>query len=256
MHAHQAGLSIAFLGKAFSHVLGHPVGSTQGGVFGCGTTSSLVFVVCVPSLSVVQPLDCWSDPMALVALTLWGSGASRRRQSLPDDLHGSQSCPGDSEHGSGSVSRSRSTSFSTRWSVFSFREALFARSMRGSSSARASSVRLRRRRRCCSSTPPARRGAQLRPATLLFALIVVCSQQMETKCRTLETKCRTLETKCRTLKMSHIGDEMSHIGDEMSHIGDECRKQCAGQQMASSDAGRFVRSMSSSAHKQEEVGAA
>ena len=64
MHAHQAGLSIAFLGKAFSHVLGHPVGSTQGGVFGCGTTSSssLVFVVCVPSLSVVQPLDCWSDP--------------------------------------------------------------------------------------------------------------------------------------------------------------------------------------------------
>ena len=35
--------------------------------------------------------------MALVALTLWGSGASRRRQSLPDDLHGSQSCPGDSE---------------------------------------------------------------------------------------------------------------------------------------------------------------
>ena len=38
-----------------------------------------------------------------------------------------------------------------------------------------------------------------------------------------------------------------------------CHKQCAGQQMASSDAGRFVRStssMSSSAHKQEEVGAA
>ena len=57
-------------------------------------------------------------------------------------------------------------------------------------------------------------------------------------------------------EMSHIGDEMSHIGDEMSHIGDECRKQCAGQQMASSDVGRFVRSMSSSAHKQEEVGAA
>ena len=56
-----------------------------------------VSVVCVPSLSVVQPLDCWSDPMALVALTLWGPGASRRRQSLPDDLHGCQSCPGDSE---------------------------------------------------------------------------------------------------------------------------------------------------------------
>ena len=66
-------------------------------VFGGGTASSVVFVVCVPSLSVVQPLDCWSDPMALVALTLWGSGASRRRQSLPDDLHSSQSCPGDSE---------------------------------------------------------------------------------------------------------------------------------------------------------------
>ena len=28
---------------------------------------------------------------------LWGSGASRRRQSVPDDLHISQSCPGDSE---------------------------------------------------------------------------------------------------------------------------------------------------------------
>ena len=29
-------------------------------MFGCGTTctSSVVFVVCVPSLSVVQPLDC------------------------------------------------------------------------------------------------------------------------------------------------------------------------------------------------------
>ena len=181
-------------GHSLSHVLGHPVCSAQGGVLGCGTVSQAVSVVCVPSLSVVQPLDCWSDPMALVALTLWGSGASRRRQSLPDDLHASQSCPDDSEHGSGSVSRSRSTSFSTRWSVFSFREALFARSMRGSSSARASSVRLRRRRRCCSTTPPARRGAQLRPATLLFPLIVVCSRQMETKCRTLETKCRTLET--------------------------------------------------------------
>jgi len=36
--------------------------------------------------------------MAVVAPTLWGSGASRRRQSLPDDLHDSQSCPGDSEH--------------------------------------------------------------------------------------------------------------------------------------------------------------
>ena len=175
MHAHQAGLSIAFLGKAFSHVLGHPVGSTQGGVFGCGTTSSVVFVVCVPSLSVVQPLDCWSDPMALVALTLWGSGASRRRQSLPDDLHGSQSCPGDSEHGSGWVSRSRSTSASTRWSVFSWGEALLAMSTRWSSTVRASSVRRRHRRRCCSSMPPAHRGARLRPTTLLFALFVMRS---------------------------------------------------------------------------------
>ena len=56
-----------------------------------------VSVVCVPSLSVVQPLDCWSDPMAGAEPTLWGSGASRRRQSVPDDLHISQSCPGDSE---------------------------------------------------------------------------------------------------------------------------------------------------------------
>jgi hypothetical protein len=111
-----------------------------------------VSVVCVPSLSVVQPLDCWSDPMALVALTLWGSGASRRRQSLPDDLHGCQSCPGDSEHGSGSVSRSRSTSASTRWSVFSFREALLAMSTRWSSTVRASSVR-RRSRNALQGTP-------------------------------------------------------------------------------------------------------
>ena len=59
-------------------------------MFGGGTTSSVVFVVCVPSLSVVQPLDCWPDPMALVALTLWGSGASRSRQSLLDETHG---CP-------------------------------------------------------------------------------------------------------------------------------------------------------------------
>ena len=56
-----------------------------------------VSVVCVPSVSVVQPLDCWSDPMAGAEPTLWGSGASRRRQSVPDDLHISQSCPGDSE---------------------------------------------------------------------------------------------------------------------------------------------------------------
>ena len=53
--------------------------------------------MCVASLSVVQPLDCWSDPMAGAEPTLWGSGASRRRQSVPDDLHISQSCPGDSE---------------------------------------------------------------------------------------------------------------------------------------------------------------
>ena len=66
-------------------------------LFGCGTPSTPVFVVCVASLSVVRPLDCWSDPMAGVEPTLWGSGASRRRQSVPDDLHISQSCPGDSE---------------------------------------------------------------------------------------------------------------------------------------------------------------
>ena len=80
-------------GHSLSHVLGHPVCSAQGGVLGCGTVSQAVSVVCVPSLSVVQPFVCWSDPMALVAPTLWGSGASRRRQSLPDDLHASQSCP-------------------------------------------------------------------------------------------------------------------------------------------------------------------
>lgn len=255
MHAHQVGPSIAFLGTAFSHVLGHPVGSTQGGVFGCGTTSSVVFVVCVPSLSVVQPFVCWSDPMALVAPTLWGSGASRRRQSLPDDLHASQSCPDDSEHGSGSVSRSRSTSFSTRWSVFSFREALFARSMRGSISARASSVRLRRRRRCCSTTPPARRGAQLRPATLLFALIVVCRSADGI----------TLPLRVDGLRLG-LGGRVTPdvfrlhacrpLAQESAVQWCLCQKQCAGQQMASSDAGRFVRSMSSSAHKQDEVGAA
>ena len=219
--------------------------------------SSVVFVVCVPSLSVVQPLDCWSDPMALVALTLWGSGASRRRQRPPDDTGSSQSCPGDSEHGSGQVSRSRSTSFSTRWSVFSFREALFARSMRGSSSARASSVRLRRRRRCCSSTPPARRGAQLRPATLLFALIVVCRSADGI----------TLPLRVDGLRLGlegRVKPDVFRLQCALPSARTEsavqwCHKQCAGQQMASSDAGRFVRStssMSSSAHKQEEVGAA
>ena len=60
---------------------------------GCGTTSTLAFVVCVASLS-----DCWSDPMAGAEPTLWGSGAYRRRQSVADDLHINQSCPGDSEH--------------------------------------------------------------------------------------------------------------------------------------------------------------
>ena len=81
----------------------------------------------------------------------------------------------DSEHGSGWVSRSRSTSASTRWSVFSWGEALLAMSTRWSSTVRASSVRRRHRRRCCSSMPPAHRGARLHPTTLLFALIVVRS---------------------------------------------------------------------------------
>ena len=35
--------------------------------------------------------------MAVAGPTLWGSGASRRRQRPPDDTGSSQSCPGDSE---------------------------------------------------------------------------------------------------------------------------------------------------------------
>ena len=158
---------------------------------------------------------------------------------------------------SSSVSRSRSTFSSTRWSVFSFREALFARSMRGSSSARASSVRLRRRRRYCSSTPPARRGAQLRPATLLFALIVVCRSADGI----------TLPLRVDGLRLGlegRVKPDVFRLQCALPSARTEsavqwCHKQCAGQQMASSDAGRFVRStssMSSSAHKQEEVGAA
>ena len=94
----------------------------------------------LPPLSVIQPFDHWSIAMSVVAPTLWGSGASRRRERLLDDTGGVQSHPADSEHGSSSFSRSRSTSFSTRWSVFSLREALFARSTRWSSPTRASSA--------------------------------------------------------------------------------------------------------------------
>ena len=84
-------------------------GRTAGYVFRCGTPSTPVFVVCVASPVGRPTKDCWSDPkMAGAEPTLWGSGASRRRQSIPDDLHISQSCPGDSEHGSGrDLARSR-----------------------------------------------------------------------------------------------------------------------------------------------------
>ena len=137
----------------------------------------------------------------------------------------------------------------------SVRLALFARSMRGSISARASSVRLRRRRRRCSTTPPARRGAQLRPATLLFALIVVCRSADGI----------TLPLRVDGLRLG-LGGRVTPdvfrlhacrpLAQESAVQWCLCQKQCAGQQMASSDAGRFVRSMSSSAHKQDEVGAA
>ena len=194
--------------------------------------------MCVCLLLVVPTLRLLVGSMAVSASTLWSSGASRRRQRLPDDTGISQSGPGDSEHGSGSVSRSRSTSFSTRWSVFSFREALFARSMRGSSSARTSSVRLRRRRRCCSSTPPARRGAQLRPATLLFALIVVCRSADGI----------TLPLRVDGLRLGlggRVKPDVFRLQCALPSARTEsavqwCHKQCAGQQMASSDAGRFV----------------
>ena len=84
-------------------------GRTAGYVFRCGTPSTPLFVVCVASPVGRPTKDCWSDPkMAGAEPTLWGSGASRRRQSIPDDLHISQSCPGDSEHGSGrDLARSR-----------------------------------------------------------------------------------------------------------------------------------------------------
>ena len=82
MHAHQVGPSIAFLGTAFLMCWAIPrLFGPRGGVrmWHCRSVS----VVCVPSLSVVQPLDCWSDPMALVALTLWGSGASSEQSGPP-----------------------------------------------------------------------------------------------------------------------------------------------------------------------------
>ena len=183
--------------------------------------------------------------MAVAGPTLWGSGAIRRRQRPPDGTGSSQSCPGDSEHGSGSVSRSRSTSFSTRWSVFSFREALFARSMRGSSSARASSVRLRRRRRCCSSTPPARRGAQLRPATLLSALVVVRRS----------TDGITLPLRADGLRLGLGGRVKPHAFHLHCAMPSRPHAQIALKWCRTPDLKPML-SMSSSAHRQGEVGAA
>ena len=119
--------------------------------------------------------------MAIAGLLVWGSGAPRRRQRLLDDTGSSQSCPAASEHGSGSVSRFRSTSSSTRWSVFSFRETLSAMSMRWSCTARELSALLRRRRRQCFSVTLAHREARLRPASCRLAVCVVRCPQLQSE---------------------------------------------------------------------------
>ena len=177
---HQAGPRARPSCIVLQFVLGQPVVSTQGGVLGFSTTSTVVYWLCVfASLSVVQLSDYWSDPMAIVRLTVWGSGASRRRQRLLDDTGSSQSCPDASEHGSGSISRFRSTSFSIRLPVFSFRETLFARSMRWSCTAREPSAHLRRRCRHFFSIASAHRGARLRPASCRLAVCVVRCPQLQ-----------------------------------------------------------------------------
>ena len=169
---HQAGPRARPSCIVLQFVLGLPVVSTQGGVLGFSTTRTVVYWLCVfASLSVVQLSDCWSDPMAIVRVSVWGSGASRRRQRLLDDTGSSQSCPDASEHGSGSVSRFRSTSSSTRWSVFAFLETLSAWSVRRSSTARELSAHLRRRRRQCFSVTLAHRGARLRLASRRLAYV-------------------------------------------------------------------------------------
>ena len=151
---------------------------------GFSTTGTVVYWLCVfASLSVIQLSDYWSDPMAIAGLLVWGSGAPRRRQRPLDNTGSSQSCPAASEHGSGSVSRFRSTSSSTRWSVFSFRETLSAMSMRWSCTAREPLAHLRRRCRHCFSITLAHRGARLRPASLPFALFVARSCNLEGQSR-------------------------------------------------------------------------
>ena len=179
MHAPGGAESAPFL-----HSLSVCVGSTRcvdprGGVRIQHYWYSRVLVVCVASLSVIQLSDYWSDPMAIAGLLVWGSGAPRRRQRPLDDTGSSQSCPAASEHGSGSVSRFRSTSSSTRWSVFSFRETLSAWSVRRSSTARELSAHLRRRRRQCFSTTSAHREARLRLASCRLTVCVVRCPQLQ-----------------------------------------------------------------------------
>ena len=179
MHAPGGAESAPFL-----HSLSVCVGSTRcvdprGGVRIQHYWYSRVLVVCVASLSVIQLSDYWSDPMAIAGLLVWGSGAPRRRQRPLDNTGSSQSCPAASEHGSGSVSRFRSTSSSTRWSVFSFRETLSAWSVRRSSTARELSAHLRRRRRQCFSTTSAHREARLRLASCRLTVCVVRCPQLQ-----------------------------------------------------------------------------
>ena len=130
-------------------------------------------------MSVVQLSIIGRPPLVPRSPMVWGSGASRRRQRPLDDTGSSQSCPAASEHGSGSVSRFRSTSSSTRWSVFSFRETLSAWSVRRSSTARELSAHLRRRRRQCFSTTSAHREARLRLASCRLTVCVVRCPQLQ-----------------------------------------------------------------------------
>ena len=59
---HQAGPRARPSCIVFQFVLGQPVVSTQGGVLGFSTTSTVVYWLCVfASLSVVQLSDYWSE---------------------------------------------------------------------------------------------------------------------------------------------------------------------------------------------------
>ena len=125
-------------------------------------------------------LNCWLELRIACASEVRASSVPQTEVEV-NRWDGHSHSGDDSEHGSGSVSRSRSTSFSTRWSVFSFRETLSAMSMRWSCTARELSALLRRRRRQCFSVTLAHREARLRPASCRLAVCVVRCPQLQSE---------------------------------------------------------------------------